>query len=138
MAAKPKTAPLPSLSAMADELGQLEQEYAVAIAPLEMKLARIKALKSALVLACPVKAGEEWRVYGQRFGVRLSPCADQRRIDFKKLLKRIGAAAFAKFATCTLGALEKNVAADVIDEVVSTQPDGARRFSFFEKGAVGK
>lgn len=121
---------------MADELGALEKEYALALAPLEKKIPRIKALKEALQEACPAKPDKEWIVEGTRFGVRLGPCANQRSVDLIKLVKKIGAAAFAKFATCTLGALEANVKPDVIEDVVSAAATGPRKLSTFEKGIV--
>ncbi|MES2136975.1 MAG: hypothetical protein V4502_07955 [Pseudomonadota bacterium] len=132
-AAKPAS---PSLAQLADELGALEKEYALALAPLEMKLPRIKALKEALQKACSVKATDEWIVEGAHFGVRLGPCAIARSIDYKGLIKRIGAAAFAKFATCTLGALELVVTPEIAAAVVSSAQTGPRKLSTFEKGAV--
>lgn len=123
-----------SLADMADELGALEKEYALALAPLEFKLPRMKALKEALQEACPAKPDKEWIVEGARFGVRLGPCATVRSIDFIKLIKKIGAAAFAKFATCTLKGLEANVSPETADAVVSSAALGPRKLSTFEKG----
>lgn len=119
---------------MADELGALQKEYDLAIAPYEKKLPRIKALKAALQEACPAKPDKEWIVEGARFGVRLGPCANERSIDFVKLVKKIGAAAFAKFATCTLGALEAHVEPGLVAEIVSSAASGPRKLSTFEKG----
>ncbi|MES2136107.1 MAG: hypothetical protein V4502_03480 [Pseudomonadota bacterium] len=121
---------------MADELGALEKEYALALAPFELKLPRIKALKETLQAACPAKPDAEWLVEGTRFIVRLGPRAMARSIDFKALVKKIGAAVFVKFATCTLGALEENVKPDVIDDVVTTAQTGPRKLSTSEKGVV--
>jgi hypothetical protein len=68
--------------------------------------------------------------------VRLGPCANERKIDYKKLLKRISLGAFAKFATCTLKALEENVSVDVYQEVITEGRTGNRKLSTFEKGAA--
>jgi hypothetical protein len=135
MASK-KTAPLPALPAIADELGQIEKEYAIAIAPLKQKLERAKVLEKTLRELCPAKPDEEWNVIGQRFTVRLGPCAKEKSIDYKKLLTLIPLKAFVKFATCTLSALAKNVADDVFNSVVSEAPTGSRRITTQEKGAA--
>lgn len=121
---------------MADELGALEKEYALALAPMELKLPRMKALKEALQEACPAAPDKEWIVEGEKFGVKLGTCAKQRSIDFVKLVKKIGAAAFAKFATSTLSALEAHVKPEVIDDVVTTTATGPRKLSTFEKGCA--
>jgi hypothetical protein len=134
--AKPAKAPSPSLAALADELGSLEKEYALALAPLELKLPRIKALKAALQAACPAKARDEWIIEGARFGVRLGPCAMERSIDFRAVVIKIGAKVYAQFATCTLGALEQHVEQAIIDAVVTSSAAGPRKLSTFEKGAV--
>lgn len=132
---KAKTAPLPALARIADELGVLEKEYALAMAPFEMKLPRMKALREALQIACPAAAGDEWTVEGERFGVNLTKRAQERTINFTKLVKAIGEKVFAKFATCTLAALEQNVAAAIAQSVVSTDRTGPRKLTTFEKGA---
>jgi hypothetical protein len=119
---------------MVDELGSLQKEYDLALAPLEMKLPRIKALKEAIQAACPARPEKEWIVEGARFGVRLGPRASERTIDFKRLVKIIGASIFSKFATCTLGNLEKNVEDKIRDAVITTEPTGPRKLSTFEKG----
>jgi hypothetical protein len=121
---------------MADELGGLEKEIALAMAPFEKKLPRIKALKEALQLACPTKPAEEWIVEGEKFGVRLGPRANERLINYKKLLKAISVTAFVKFATCTLAALEKHVAPYVIKSVITSDATGPRKLSTFEKGVI--
>jgi hypothetical protein len=134
---KPAKPSQPSLAAMADELGALEKEHALALAPLEMKLPRMKALKEAIQKACTAPGDQEWIVEGARFGVKLGACATQRTIDIPALVKKIGAAVFAKFATCTLGALEKHASADVVKAVVSSDQTGPRKLSTYEKGAAG-
>lgn len=121
---------------MADELGALEKEYALLIAPFEKKMPRMKALQKAMQDACKAPAGKEWIVEGARFGVRLGPCANQRAINIAALIKKIGAAAFAKFATCTLGALEQHAGVDVVSAVVTSAQTGPRKLSTFEKGAA--
>jgi hypothetical protein len=121
---------------MADELGALKKEYALLIAPFEKKLPRMNALQKAMQDACPAHPDQEWVVEGARFGVRLGPRANQRTVNIVALVKKIGAAAFAKFATCTLGALEEHVGADVVKAVVTSAQTGPRKLSTFEKGAA--
>jgi hypothetical protein len=96
----------------------------------------MKALKAALQAACPAPAKDEWIVEGARFGVRLGPRANERSIDFKGLVKKIGAAAFARFASCTLTSLEAHVPPEVLEAVVSSEQTGPRKLSTFEKGAA--
>jgi hypothetical protein len=123
---------------MADELGALEKEHAILVAPFESKLPRIKALKALLQAACPAgtPSSAEWIVEGARFGVRLGPQANERSIDFKGLVKKIGAAAFARFASCTLTALEAHVPPEMAEAVVSSDQTGPRKLSTFEKGVT--
>lgn len=123
---------------MADELGALEKEYALLVAPFEKKMPRMKALKEAMQAACPAGTlpDKEWIVEGARFGVKLGPCANQRIVNYVALVKKISAAAFAKFATCTLGALEEHVSPDVMKAVVTSAQTGPRKLSTFEKGSA--
>lgn len=104
------------------------------MAPHAQKLARIEALKKTLRAACPVKPEDPWSVDGLRFSALLGPCANQRSISFAGLVKSIGAAAYAKFATCTLKALEENVAPTVVAAVVTQGATGPRSLKTFEKG----
>ena len=136
MKAKEAKSAAPSLAQMADELGALEKEYALAIAPFEMKLPRMKALKEALQAACPAPADKEWTVEGAKFGVKLGVRANERLIDYAKLIKKIGLGAFAKFATCTLTNLQKSVKPELLDGIISTEQCGPRKLSTFEKGVA--
>lgn len=128
----------PELARIVDELGQLEKEYALAIAPFEMKLPRIKALKEALQRACPATPEKEWVLEGSHFGARLGPCAMVKTIDVARLAERIGlralikfvARTFAKYQSCGVSALTAEDAADVVREAQT----GPRRLSSYEKG----
>jgi hypothetical protein len=124
---------------MADELGALEKEYALALAPLEKKLPRIKALKEALQEACDAKPGDEWIVEGTKFGVKLGARAHEKKIDCAKLFKKLGAAAFTKFVAAVFAKYQScgvsSLAGDV-DGVVTTTQTGPRKLSTFEKGSV--
>jgi hypothetical protein len=131
-APKPQNAPLPEHAALADELGALEKE----MAPFAQKLARIELLKRTLRAACPALPGSPWTVTGARFVALLGPCAMQRRINVADLVKYIGSAMFAKFATCTLADLERNVKPEVAAGVVMAGPTGPRPLKTFEKGAA--
>lgn len=134
-ASKTKTA-TPSLAQLADELGALEKEYSLALAPLEFKLPRMKALKEMLQAACPAAPAKEWIVEGARFGVKLGPCANESTIHVLALVKKIGAAAFVRFAGCTLKALKANVKPEIFDAVTSTEQTGARKLTTYEKGVA--
>ncbi len=135
-ASKLKPAPPPGvpaeLAAMADELGALEKE----MAPHAQKLARIDLLKKQIRAACPVSPDKQWTLTGNRFLVMLNPCAMERSIDILKLVRLVGAKAFATFATCTLKALEAANPPAVIAAVVTTEQTGSRSLKTFEKGAV--
>lgn len=124
----------PTLAEMADELGAIQKEYDLALAPLEMKLPRLKALKEALQEACPANPDKDWIVEGARFGVRLGPCANQRSVNIAALVKKIGAAAFAKFASCTIAALDCSVDVQIAKSVITSAQNGPRKLSTFEKG----
>jgi hypothetical protein len=68
--------------------------------------------------------------------VKLGPCANESTISITALVKKIGAAAFAKFAGCTLKALKANVSSEIFDAVTSTAQTGPRKLSTFEKGVL--
>jgi len=124
--AKPTASPFP---AMADELGALVKE----MAPYKAKLARIEALKKALRAGCPVPPQSGWTVEGLKFVAVLSACGSQRIIDIPKLVKTISAAVFAKFASCSLDTLEKNVAPAVLASVVYVENTGPRSLDTYER-----
>lgn len=136
-AVKPTKTATPPLAAYADELGLLEKELALAMAPFEMKLPRIKALKELLQEACPVAGDKEWIVEGARFGVKLGPRADFRIVSVMKLIKAIGQKAFNAFATVSLKELESHpaISADILATVIHKERVGPRKLSTFEKGA---
>lgn len=124
------------LGSLADELGALEKEYAVAMAAWEAKLARMGQLRDALRAACPAQAAEEWHVEGQRFGCTLSARAMVRTVHVAKLVRKIGARAFASIAGVTLGALQAKVDPETVAEVVTAERTGPRRIVTFEKGFI--
>lgn len=131
-----KTAPLPSLADMADELGTLEHEYEVLMAPFKLKMPRLEALRKTLRLACPAAPDQSWTVVGKKFNVELGPQASWRSVDVPKLFKLIGAKLFVKLAKVTLGDLEDAVDPKVLEAVVSKAPTGPRTIKTYEKGAV--
>ncbi len=134
----PAKATKQNLASMADELGAIEKEYNLAIAPLEMKLPRMKVLKELLQAACTAPKDQEWSVEGARFVVRLGPCANARTVNIARLVRKIGAAAFAKFASCTIAALDRNVSADLAGSMIDSEQNGPRKLSTVEKGAATK
>jgi hypothetical protein len=129
---KPRPDPVSQFAPLADELGALEKE----MAPHAQKLARIEALRKALRAACTAKDGEQWTVTGNRFIAVLGPRANQRLVDFPRLVKKIGAVLYAKFASCTLKDLEQYVAPDVAAAVITESATGPRSLKTFEKGGT--
>jgi hypothetical protein len=127
--AKPAASPF---AAVADELGALEKE----MAPFAQKLARIEELRKALRVGCTAKPTEPWSVEGAHFVALLGACANQRTVNFPKLVKTIGAAVFSKFATCSLKTLEENVAPATVAAVVTSDATGSRSLKTFERGIV--
>jgi hypothetical protein len=117
--------------AVADELGSLEKE----MAPYAQKLARIECLRKVLRASCGAEPEDEWMVSGERFVAVLGPRAMERKIDIVKLVKAVGAPAFARFASCTLKALEGSVAPAVVAEVTVSGRTGSRPIKTFEKGS---
>ena len=130
MPAKPAKAAVSQFGFLADELGALEKE----MAPHAQKISRIEALKKALRAACTAPPAEQWTVDGTKFVAVLGPRSDQRLVDIPRLVKAITAAAFAKFATCTLKDLELHVAPATVASVVSSSASGSRPLKTFEKG----
>jgi hypothetical protein len=133
-----KTAP--EFCAIADELGALELEmtkHEAAYAALHgSKLARIEQLRKTLRAACTMPAAKDWRIEGQRFMAILGPCGLKRSIDYRKLHKAIGLAAFAEFAECTLKTLEKCVKPEIFARVVSSDQSGPRSVSTVARSAA--
>jgi hypothetical protein len=120
------------LGQMADELGALEKE----LAPWAPKIARVELLRKSIRVSAEEQPPEkEYQIAGARFVVVAGPKANQRSIDFPALLKRISARTFAAFATCTLTALEQNVASELFAAVVKTAPTGPRPLKTFERAA---
>jgi hypothetical protein len=129
---KPKSKPASQFEPLADELGQLVKD----MAPHAQKLSRIETLKKAMRAGCTVKADEQETIEGARFIVVLGPCANERSIDFTRLVKTIGAVLFCKFAKCTLKDLTENVAPAVAAAVIKESPSGPRSLKTFERGGV--
>ncbi len=117
-------------SRLVDELGALEQ----LMAPHAQKLARIDMIRKTLREACPAAPDAEWTVDGERFSTVLGMRANASVISFSGVVKAIGAAAYAKFATCTLKALEEHVAPGVRANVISSERSGPRTIKTFERG----
>jgi len=145
-ATKPEVLPVPAvpvpatpdpmvalLAPMVDELGDIETR----LAPHRSFIAREDALRKQIRAGAdsPAKAAAaEIPVHGVRFDVILGPRALERAIDFKLLVKLLGAAAFSKFARCGLGDLEKHAPGMEI-ACVSSANTGARSLKVFAKAA---
>jgi hypothetical protein len=130
--ASPKLAKTDPYASLVDELGGLEKE----LAPFAQQLARIELLKKTLRGVCPASDDVEWSVSGARFIALLGPRALERKIDIKALVKAIGAPAFAKFASCTLKALEASVEPAIAAGVISSDRTGSRSLKLFERRAA--
>lgn len=112
-----------------------DEKYAIdkALRPYETQIKRREALKKALRAGCPVEPDEEWTVRGETSVTVLGPCGNNQVIDYPALVKKVTAEVFATFATCTLTALEKNVAPAIIAAVVSEEQTGSRDLKTFAK-----
>jgi hypothetical protein len=96
-----------ALPGMVDELIDISST----LDPFRTLIAREEALRKRLRAAADFPAqpaDREIRISGSKGFVILGPRAFERVINFKLLVKKIGAVAFAKFAKCGLGDLEKN------------------------------
>jgi hypothetical protein len=119
--------------AWVDELGALEKE----LAPWQAKVKRVEQLRKALRESQPGAAADrELQLQGSRFVAVLGPRGNQTIIDFAALVKRIKAATFAGFATCTLAALEAHVEPTIRAEVTRIEQTGPRSLRVLEKGAA--
>lgn len=120
--------PYPKIAAMVDELGDIDRR----LAPVRTLIAREEALRKNLRAAhTDHTADQEVRAAGSRFYAILGPKAAQRSIDFVRLVKKIGAARFVKFATCSLEALEKH-APGAEAEFVTKANTGSRPIRIFD------
>ncbi len=119
-----------------DELAALERD----IAPFEAKFARAATLRSQLRRAYgdgdTHPANAEIRVEGTRAWAILGPRANASVIDYASLVRRIRAAAFCKFATCTLQSLARNVTPEIASAVVSVKQIGPRTLRTYSKEAA--
>lgn len=106
------------------------------MAPHAAKLKRIELLRKSLRASCNAPATESWTVTGSKFIALLGPRAMERSIDFRELVKAVGAKAYAAFATCTLKSLEENAAPAIVARVVTSEATGTRPLECFEKDAA--
>jgi hypothetical protein len=131
-----KAFPVPDFPPIADELGALEKKMAAHEAEYAAQhgvdLARIEQLREALRNGCTALAGEPWTVIGKKFTAVLGPCSLKRVIDFRHLVKIIGAPAFAMFATCTLKEIRARCLPPVIASVVKLTQTGPRDLTTHE------
>jgi hypothetical protein len=129
---KPATTPDPT-PAWIDELGSLEKE----LAPLKTKIQRVEMLRKQIRTAAETgSATAEIQVSGSRYIAILGPRGNQTIINLPELVKRIKAAAFAKFATTTLSALQQHVDAETVEAVTATEATGPRSLKILEKGTA--
>lgn len=130
-----QTAPLPKLAEIADELGSLEKEYGVLVAPFEGKMRRLELLRKMIRDLCPAPAAVRWVAVGKRFDVELGPKANARKVDLFKLLKLVGVKLFLQVASVSLTALEEKVKPETIALVVTEDRTGTRSIKILEHGA---
>jgi hypothetical protein len=118
---------------MVDELESIDKT----LQPYRTYIAREDALRKQIRAGAdsPAKAADaEIRVDGTSAFVILGPRALERAINFKLLVKKIGAAAFSKFAKCGLGDLERHAPGFEIT-CVSSAHTGSRPLKVFAKTA---
>lgn len=119
------------ITAQVDELGSLERE----LAPVQLKLARVAALRTAIRAHFDASPpGEEFEARGDHFVVALGARALTRTINPAKLIKAIGLKMYASIARVTLGELERAVDPGVVAGVVTSAHTGARSLKVFERG----
>lgn len=133
MAPKTQTGiPASVIAEQIDELGALEKR----VLPFRADLTRIEQLRKAVrghFDASP--ASEPFEARGARFTALIGARAEQRSVNPLKLIKAIGLKLYASLCTPTLAALEANVSADVIANVVTSAPTGARSVKTFERAS---
>lgn len=123
------------LAAQIDELGRLE----AALAPHLKTIARVELLRKLIRIAhddAKFPAEQEIQAEGQRYTAVLGRRGNQTLIDIPRLVRTIKAAAFAKFATCTLGVLKEKVSAAIYADVTSIEATGHRSLTTFVKAAA--
>lgn len=117
-----------ALAKLVDELGSIEKE----LAPLAGKMKRAELLRRAIREQAPETASQ---IDGERFVAMLGEHGMRTLVNYAELVKRIGATAYAKFATATISDLEKNVAAGHLAFVLSQEQTGPRSLKVVERGA---
>jgi hypothetical protein len=129
---KPTAAAPPPYAALIDELGDIERE----LAPLKQKISRAEGLRKLLRAAfADAPAADEIKAEGSRYVAVLGPRGNQTIIDYPVLVKGLTAPAFAKFATCTLAALEEHAPAELVARVTSLAATGPRALHVTAKAA---
>lgn len=111
-----------------DEAGAIEKE----IAPFEKKIKRLETLRKNIRALAPANASQ---VEGKKFVAELGEPASKTTVNYREIVKRIGAVRFAKFATATLKALQKHVSAGHLAQCVTTAQTGPRSLRIVEKGS---
>lgn len=132
----PKPAALPDpVAALVDELGSLERD----LAPHLTKIARVDVLRKALrahYAGDAYPAADEIQVQGTRYTAILGPRGNETVVNYPGLIKAIRVHAFARFATCSLAALQKNVNPAVYAKVTSVAAIGWRSLKLLETPRV--
>jgi hypothetical protein len=117
------------LATLADELGAIEKE----LAPFAGKIKRQEAIRKDIRAKAP---DSQDQIVGERFVVELGERGLETTADFPALVKKIGAEAFAKFATAKLKALHANVKPGILAFFLKSERTGPRSLKVLEKGQV--
>lgn len=118
-----------------DETGALHKLLDPQLAALKPQIDRMKLLDALIRSRFDNSAGDRgFEASGNRFVSQVGPKAYERAIDYPGLIKSIGVKVYAAFARTTLKALEENVSAAVVAEVVSSDYTGSRTITTAERG----
>jgi hypothetical protein len=129
-----KPAAKPAVSALAplvDELGALEKKAA----PWKAKLARIEELRKLLrASAADLAATATRTVLGEKYAALIGGCETVRTVNVAKLETLVTTGELTAVASVTLTALEASFAPEIVAQVVTSAPTGARPLKVFERG----
>jgi hypothetical protein len=119
-----------AIAAEIDELGAIRK----ILDPLKPKIDRSKVLSDAIRAHFDASPPlEPFTASGDRFSVLIGPRANERVIDYLKLVKAIGLKAFAAIARVSLTALEAGTSPAVVAGCVTSAATGARKLTIFER-----
>jgi hypothetical protein len=127
----PAVSPDPKLTALVDEIGDLEKE----LAPHAGKAARLeKQRKKLRELYDDKPASQPYTADGARYCIELGARGMQTVVNIPKLFKSVKLATFLKIATVTLKAITAECTPGVAGSVLTEAQTGHRSLKITEKG----